>query len=148
MWILAKEIVGKRFFHFFAFYIDIKFHVKVINSLARVLQKLVVIRFFYIWLEVRGEQGELSLVDTNIKHGTFVPKQNHKYPYSFCLKESLGPGAVRRLHEYNLWYFRQDFPNSACQFYWQKVKVIMPTLSKSQQFTIWLASIFSSASST
>ena len=49
----------KRFFHFFAFYIDIKFHVKVINSLARVLQKLVVIRFFYIWLEVRGEQGEL-----------------------------------------------------------------------------------------
>ena len=51
------------------------------------------------------------MVDTNIKHGTFVPKQNHKHPYSFCLKESAGPGGVRRLHEYNLWYFRQHFPN-------------------------------------
>ena len=45
------------------------------------------------------------MVDTNIKHGTFVPKQNHKHPYGFCLKESADPGGVRRLHKYNLWHF-------------------------------------------
>ena len=87
------------------------------------------------------------MVDTNIKHGALVPKQNHKYPYSFCLKESTGPGGVRGLHKYNLWYFRQHFPNigySECvsyanntmfawQFYRKKVKVILSTLPKSQQ---------------
>ena len=45
------------------------------------------------------------MVDTNIKHGTFVPKENHKHTYSFCLKESADPGGVRRLHKYNLWHF-------------------------------------------
>ena len=53
MQILAKELVGKRFFDLFAFYIDIKFHVKVISSLARVLQKVLGIGFFFIWFEVR-----------------------------------------------------------------------------------------------
>ena len=92
------------------------------------------------------------MVDTNIKHGAFVPKQNHKHPCSFCLKESAGPGGVRRLHKY-LWYFRQHFPNIG---YWEyvsyanntmlgnsiekKVKVISSTLSESQQSAIWLAS--------
>ena len=51
--ILAKELVGKRFFDLFAFYIDIKFHVKVISSLARVLQKVLGIGFFFICFEVR-----------------------------------------------------------------------------------------------
>ena len=50
---LAKELVGKRFFDLFAFYIDIKFHVKVISSLARVLPKVLGIGFFFIWFEVR-----------------------------------------------------------------------------------------------
>ena len=53
MQILAKEVVGKRFFDLFAFYIDIKFDVKVISSLARVLQKVLGIGFFFIWFEVR-----------------------------------------------------------------------------------------------
>ena len=52
LWILAKELVGKRFFDLFAFYIDIKFHVKVISSLARVLQKVLGIGFFFIWFEI------------------------------------------------------------------------------------------------
>ena len=53
LWILAKELVRKRFFDLFAIYINIKLPVKVISSLARALQKLVGIRFFFIWLEVR-----------------------------------------------------------------------------------------------
>ena len=53
MQILAKEVVGKRFFDLFAFYIDIKFDVKVISSLARVLQKVLGIGVFFIWFEVR-----------------------------------------------------------------------------------------------
>ena len=35
------------------FYIDIKFHVRVISSLARVLQKVEGIGFFSIWFKVR-----------------------------------------------------------------------------------------------
>ena len=123
LWILAKELVGKIFFDLFAFYIDIKFDVKVISSLARVLQKVLGVGFFFIWFEVRffnfAMNKTLRLVDTNIKHGAFVPKQNHKHPYSFCLKESAGPGGVRRLHKYNLWYFRQHFSNIG---YWECVK--------------------------
>ena len=53
LWILAKELVGKRFFDLSASYIDIKFRVKVISSLARVLQKVLGITFFFIWFEVR-----------------------------------------------------------------------------------------------
>ena len=53
MQILAKELVGKRFFDLFAFHIDIKFHAKVIGSLARVLQKVLGIGFFFLWFEVR-----------------------------------------------------------------------------------------------
>ena len=42
------------------------------------------------------------MVDINIKPGrAFVPKQNHKQPYNFSLKESAGPGGVRRFHKYN-----------------------------------------------
>ena len=44
---------SKITFHIFAFYIDIKFHVKVISSLARVLQKVLGIEFFFIWFKVR-----------------------------------------------------------------------------------------------
>ena len=53
MRVLAKELVGKRFIDLFASYIDINFHVKVISSLARVLQKVLGIGFFFIWFEVR-----------------------------------------------------------------------------------------------
>ena len=35
------------------FFLYYKFHVKVINSLARALQKVVGIRFFFFWFEVR-----------------------------------------------------------------------------------------------
>ena len=65
------------------------------------------------------------MVDINIKNDTFVPKENHKYPYSFCLKESAGLGGVRRLHKYNLWYFRQHFPNIG---YWECVSYAIITM--------------------
>ena len=53
LWILVKEGVVRDSLIFFSFYINIKFHVKVISSLARVLQKVVGIWFFFIWFEVR-----------------------------------------------------------------------------------------------
>ena len=164
--ILAKEVVGKRFFDLFAFYIDIKFDVKVISSLARVLQKVLGIGFFFIWFEVRFFNFAMNKANCdwltlilNMAH--LYQKQNHKHPYSFFLKESEGPGGVRRLHKY-LWYFRQHFSNIG---YWEYVSYVNNTmlgnsiekkwkwyrqhwLSKSQQSTFWLASIFSSASST
>ena len=115
MWILAKELVGKRFFDLFAFYID-----KVISSLARVLEKVLGIGFFFIWFEVRFFNFTMNKANCdwltlilNMAH--LYQKQNHKQPCSFCLKESEGPGGVRRLHKY-LWYFRQHFPNIG---YWE-----------------------------
>ena len=62
--------------------------------------------------------------------------------------ESAGPGGVRRLHKFNLWYLRQNFSK-----YWipknvsviqiipclaivsKKVKLILSTMSKIQQPT-------------
>ena len=48
------------------------------------------------------------------KHGAFLPKRKHKSPNSFCLIRSPGPGRVRRLHKYHIWYFRPHFLNIGC----------------------------------
>ena len=48
------------------------------------------------------------------KHGAFLPKQKHKSPNSFCLIRSPGPGRVRRLHKYHIWYFGPHFLNIGC----------------------------------
>ena len=39
----------------------------------------------------------------------FNQKHPHENLNSFCLKESVDPDGVRRLHKYHLWYFRQHF---------------------------------------
>ena len=48
------------------------------------------------------------------KHGAFLPKQKHKSPNSFCLIRRPGPGRVRRLHKYHIWYFGPHFLNIGC----------------------------------
>ena len=77
MKILAKELVGKRFFDLFAFYIDIKFHVKVISSLARVLQKVLGIGFFFIWFEVRF--FNFAMIKTNCDWLALILNMAHLY---------------------------------------------------------------------
>ena len=77
MQILAKELVGKRFFDLFAFYIDIKFHVKVISSLARVLQKVLGIGFFFIWFEVRF--FNFAMIKTNCDWLALILNMAHLY---------------------------------------------------------------------
>ena len=77
MQILAKEVVGKRFFDLFAFYIDIKFDVKVISSLARVLQKVLGIGFFFIWFEVRF--FNFAVIKTNCDWLALILNMVHLY---------------------------------------------------------------------
>ena len=77
MQILAKEVVGKRFFDLFAFYIDIKFDVKVISSLARVLQKVLGIGFFFIWFEVRF--FNFAMIKANCDWLTLILNMAHLY---------------------------------------------------------------------
>ena len=77
MQILAKEVVGKRFFDLFAFYIDIKFDVKVISSLARVLQKVLGIGFFFIWFEVRF--FNFAMIKTNCDWLALILNMAHLY---------------------------------------------------------------------
>ena len=74
------------------------------------------VRFFDLFAFYIDIKFFLLFILINIKHGAFVLKENHKYLYSFCLKESAGPGGVERLHKCNLWYFRQHFPNIG---YWE-----------------------------
>ena len=123
---------------------------KIISSLARVIKKVVGIGFFFIWVEVRffnvaTNKANCDWLTSILKMAQAITKQNHKYPNSFCLKESAGPG-VRKLHKYylchRLWSSRQAFPDIG---YWEcasytnntmlamlskKMKVIRPTLSK------------------
>ena len=77
MQILAKEVVGKRFFNLFAFYIDIKFRVKVISSLARALQKVLGIGVFFIWFEVRF--FNFAMIKANCDWLTLILNMAHLY---------------------------------------------------------------------
>ena len=77
MQIFAKEVVGKRFFDLLAFYIDIKFDVKVISSLARVLQKVLGIGFFFIWFEVRF--FNFAMIKTNCDWLALILNMAHLY---------------------------------------------------------------------
>ena len=45
------------------------------------------------------------------------PKQNHKYPDSFCLTESSCPG-VRKLHKYYILPSKPHFPDIEITIYW------------------------------
>ena len=77
MRVLAKELVGKRFIDLFASYIDINFHVKVISSLARVLQKVLGIGFFFIWFEVRF--FNFAMIKTNCDWLALILNMAHLY---------------------------------------------------------------------
>ena len=88
---------------------------KVISSLARVLQKVVGIGFLFIWFEVRffnftTNKANCDWLTLILNMARSNQSKTIKKPNSFCLKESAGPG-VRRLHKYQLWYFRQHFPD-------------------------------------
>ena len=49
------------------------------------------------------------LVNSFLKYGPPFPKLKHKNPNIFCLKESAGPGGLRRLHKHQIWYFGPHF---------------------------------------
>ena len=106
---------------FFSFRkVYIKFHVKVISSLARVLQKAVGIRFFFIWFEVgffnfamnKANCDWLTLI-LNMAHSNQSNYQNKTINTQIV---SALRSRSRRLYKYHLWYFRQHFPDTG---YWE-----------------------------
>ena len=45
------------------------------------------------------------LINNFSKHIPSLPKQKHKTLIVSVFKESVGPGGVRSLHKYHIWYF-------------------------------------------
>ena len=133
MWILAKELVGKRFFDLFDFYTDAKFYVKVVSSLARILQKVVGISFFFIclmiWFEVRFFNFATYKVDCDWL--TLILNMVHLYQnktINILIVSALSSPQVQVELEdsknITLWYFKHS-PNIG---YWECVSYTNNTM--------------------